>query len=179
MWQLDWSKLAEVLTYNAKQPMIFSSGLFLFLFLGFSLIYMLLQKKDTARILFVTLFSYYFYYKSSGFIFLAGGGDSDGFLAGRAYGAYRNSMETDVLLLASLGINLGLLCYFKYTNFFYQMLAPLWNGKFQPLDIFLPVGISFFTFQSLSYTIDVYRRELVPLNRLLDYTFYVSFFHSW
>lgn len=80
------------------------------------------------------------------------------------------------LLLASLGINLGLLCYFKYTNFFYQMLAPLWNGKFQPLDIFLPVGISFFTFQSLSYTIDVYRRELVPLNRLLDYTFYVSFF---
>lgn len=45
MWQLDWSKLAEVLTYNAKQPMIFSSGLFLFLFLGFSLIYMLLQKK--------------------------------------------------------------------------------------------------------------------------------------
>ena len=62
MWQLDWSKLAEVLTYNAKQPMIFSSGLFLFLFLGFSLIYMLLQKKDTARILFVTLFSYYFYY---------------------------------------------------------------------------------------------------------------------
>ena len=44
MWQLDWSKLAEVLTYNAKQPMIFSSGLFLFLFLGFSLIYMLLQK---------------------------------------------------------------------------------------------------------------------------------------
>lgn len=56
MWQLDWSKLAEVLTYNAKQPMIFSSGLFLFLFLGFSLIYMLLQKKDTARILFVTLF---------------------------------------------------------------------------------------------------------------------------
>ena len=62
MWQLDWSKLAEVLTYNAKQPMIFSSGLFLFLFLGFSLIYMLLQKKDTARILFVTLFSYYFYF---------------------------------------------------------------------------------------------------------------------
>ena len=58
MWQLDWSKLAEVLTYNAKQPMIFSSGLFLFLFLGFSLIYMLLQKQDTARILFVTLFSY-------------------------------------------------------------------------------------------------------------------------
>ena len=80
------------------------------------------------------------------------------------------------LLLLSLSVNLGLLCYFKYTNFFYEILAPLWNGKFQPLDIFLPVGISFFTFQSLSYTIDVYRRQLQPLNRLLDYVFYVSFF---
>ena len=177
MWQLDWSKLAEVLTYNAKQPMIFSSGLFLFLFLGFSLIYMLLQKKDTARILFVTLFSYYFYYKSSGFYFFLLGvvTVTDFLLAGRMANT-ETQWKRRVLLLASLGINLGLLCYFKYTNFFYQILAPLWNGKFQPLDIFLPVGISFFTFQSLSYTIDVYRRELVPLNRLLDYTFYVSFF---
>jgi len=81
-----------------------------------------------------------------------------------------------LLLLTSLGVDLGLLCYFKYTNFFYEMLAPLWDGKFQPLDIFLPVGISFFTFQSLSYTIDVYRRQLQPLTRLLDYVFYVSFF---
>ena len=56
------------------------------------------------------------------------------------------------------------------------MLAPLWNGRFEPLDIFLPVGISFFTFQSLSYTIDVYRRDLKPLSSLLDYAFYVSFF---
>ena len=178
MWQLDWSKLAEVLTYNAKQPMIFSSGLFLFLFLGFSLIYMLLQKKDTARILFVTLFSYYFYYKSSGFYFFLLGvvTVTDFLLAGRMANT-ETQWKRRVLLLASLGINLGLLCYFKYTNFFYQILAPLWNGEnFQPLDIFLPVGISFFTFQSLSYTIDVYRRELVPLNRLLDYTFYVSFF---
>ncbi len=179
MWQLDWSKLAEVLTYNAKQPMIFSSGLFLFLFLGFSLIYMLLQKKDTARILFVTLFSYYFYYKSSGFYFFLLGvvTVTDFLLAGRMAHT-ETQWKRMFLLLASLGINLGLLCYFKYTNFFYQMLAPLWNGKFQPLDIFLPVGISFFTFQSLSYTIDVYRRELVPLNRLLDYTFYVSFFST-
>ena len=47
------------------------------------------------------------------------------------------------------------------------MLTPLWNGNFEPLDIFLPVGISFFTFQSLSYTIDVYRRQLQPLERFV------------
>ena len=72
MWQLnqmtldiDWSKLIQVLTYNPKQPMIFSSGVFLFLFLGFTLVYMLLQRKTTARLLFVTLFSYYFYYRAA------------------------------------------------------------------------------------------------------------------
>lgn len=76
MWKLnwtelgiDWDRLKDVLTYDSTQPMIFSSGLFLFLFLGFSLVYLLLQKKTTARLLFVTLFSYYFYYKSSGFYF--------------------------------------------------------------------------------------------------------------
>lgn len=81
-----------------------------------------------------------------------------------------------MLVVVSLCINLGLLCYFKYTNFFYEILCPLWNGHYEAFDIFLPVGISFFTFQSLSYTIDVYRRDLKPLDSLLDYVFYVSFF---
>ena len=177
MWQIDWSKIAEVLTYQSDKPMIFSSGLFLFLFLGFSLVYALLRKKDTARILFVILFSYYFYYKSSGtYFFLLGIVTvADFFIAGRM-ARIESRARRRALLLLSLSINLGLLFYFKYTNFFYQMLAPLWNGSFQPLDIFLPVGISFFTFQSLSYTIDVYRRQLQPLHRLLDYAFYVSFF---
>lgn len=177
MWQLDWSKLAEVLTYNVKQPMIFSSGLFLLLFLGVSFVYMLLQKKDTARIMFITLFSYYFYYKSSGiYFFLLGVVTLTDFLLARWMSHLKTRWKRVLVLLLSLGVNLGLLCYFKYTNFFYQLLAPLWDGRYRPLDIFLPVGISFFTFQSLSYTIDVYRRELVPLNRLLDYAFYVSFF---
>lgn len=61
MWEIEWSKLTEILSYDPKQPMIFSSGLFLFLFLGFSFIYMLLQKRTTARLLFVSAFSYYFY----------------------------------------------------------------------------------------------------------------------
>jgi D-alanyl-lipoteichoic acid acyltransferase DltB (MBOAT superfamily) len=79
-------------------------------------------------------------------------------------------------LLLSLTVNLGLLCYFKYTNFFGSIIASLTGGTFTPWDIFLPVGISFFTFQSLSYTIDVYRGEIKPLSYLLDYAFYVSFF---
>lgn len=177
MWQIDWSKLPALLAYDASSPMIFNSGLFLFLFLGFSLIYALLSRRETARILFVSLFSYYFYYKSSGtyFFLLAVVTCTDFLLARRMYRTEHPRVRK-LLLLASLTVNLGLLCYFKYTNFFYEMLAPLWGGSFQPLDIFLPVGISFFTFQSLSYTLDVYRRQLEPLDNLLDYTFYVSFF---
>ena len=177
MWKIEWNKLIELLTYDPKQPMIFCSGLFLFLFLGFSFIYMLLQKRATARLLFVSAFSYYFYYKSSGFYFflLAVVTVCDFFLAARM--TYTDTRwKRKSLVVTSLCINLGLLCYFKYTNFFYEMLAPLWNGHFEPLDIFLPVGISFFTFQSLSYTLDVYRRDLKPLDNLLDYIFYVSFF---
>ena len=174
MWQLDWSKLAEVLTYDPQQPMIFNSGLFLFLFLGFSLVYALLQKKMTARLLFVTAFSYYFYYKSSGiYFFLLGIVTVSDFLLARQMVHTVAHWKRKLLVVTSLCINLGLLCYFKYTNFFYEMLCPLWNGHFEALDIFLPVGISFFTFQSLSYTLDVYRGDLKPLSSLLDYAFYV------
>ena len=177
MWEIDWTKLQELLRYDAHQPMIFSSGLFLFLFLGFSLVYTLLQRKTTARLFFVVLFSYYFYYKSSGtYFFLLGIVTVTDFLLAARMARTEKVWARKTLLLISLMVNLGLLCYFKYTNFFYQMFAPLWNGEFHALDIFLPVGISFFTFQSLSYTMDVYRRQLEPLNRLLDYAFYVSFF---
>ena len=63
------SKIIYQLTYHAEEPLIFSTSLFLFLFLGFTFVYFLLEKKMTARLVFVTLFSYFFYYKSSGFYF--------------------------------------------------------------------------------------------------------------
>ena len=174
-------RILQLLTYNPDEPMLFSSGLFLFLFLGFTFIYMLLQRAQTMRLLFVTAFSYYFYYKSSGFCFvlLAIVTVSD-FLIARAMGvsdsASSRKMRKRLLLICSLLVDLGLLGYFKYTNFFAGMWAQMTGSNFQPYDIFLPVGISFFTFQSLSYTIDVYRGQMKPLNNLLDYAFYVSFF---
>ena len=171
------NRLCDVLTYDAQQPMIFSSGLFLFLFLGFSLVYLLLKKTTTLRLLFVVLFSYYFYYKSSGtYFFLLAVVTLSDFTLARLMERTERKGARRALLITSLCINLGLLCYFKYTNFFYEMLAPLRGGQFHALDIFLPVGISFFTFQSLSYTLDVYRGELKALRNPLDYAFFVSFF---
>lgn len=194
MFDIDFSRFIEQLLYQPNSPMIFSSGIFLFLFLGFTFIYSLLGKADTLRILFVTLFSYYFYYKSSGFFFwlLALVTVSDYFIA-KAIARVGKRAYAKWLVGLSLVIDLGLLVFFKYTNFLGETLCTFLNyiGVYlpsslidshtfdvvwQPRDIFLPVGISFFTFQSLSYTIDVYRKNIQPLNRLLDYAFYVSFF---
>ncbi|MBP1615954.1 MAG: alginate O-acetylation protein [Bacteroidetes bacterium] len=174
---IDLTRLFKVFTYDPQAPMIFNSGIFLWIFAGFILVYALLKRKDTARILFVTAFSYYFYYKSSGaYFFLLAIVTVSDFLIARQMERTAHAMSRKALVFLSLFINLGLLCYFKYTNFFGDIWASLTGNNFNALDIFLPVGISFFTFQSLSYTIDVYRKEISPLTRLLDYAFYVSFF---
>ncbi len=174
--------ITELLTYNPQEPILFSTSLFLFLFVVFVALYYLLQRRTTARLLFVTAFSYYFYYKSSGYYFflLAVVTVSDYLLAELIYRSRQRRPQQrgvrGLLLALSLIVDLGLLCYFKYTNFFASLLVPLFGGHFEPQDIFLPVGISFFTFQSLSYTIDIYRGRLQPVQSLLDYAFYVSFF---
>lgn len=70
---IDPERLRSVFIYDPQAPMIFSSGIFLWLFAAFMLVYLVLQHRATARLLFVTLFSYYFYYKSSGtYFFLVG-----------------------------------------------------------------------------------------------------------
>ncbi len=85
------------------------------------------------------------------------------------------------LMLISLVTNLGILAFFKYANFLiltinYGMDMAHLMFEIKPLDILLPVGISFFTFQALSYTIDVYRKEIAPRTSLLDYALFIAFF---
>jgi alginate O-acetyltransferase complex protein AlgI len=79
-------------------------------------------------------------------------------------------------LVLSLVSNLGLLAYFKYANFFADNVAALFGLEGAPLDIALPVGISFFVFKTLSYTIDVYRRELPACRSLWRYGMFVAYF---
>jgi alginate O-acetyltransferase complex protein AlgI len=90
-----------------------------------------------------------------------------------------NGPRRRALLIASLCANLGVLAYFKYTNLLLETLAP-WAGTmgwtFERLDIVLPVGISFFTFQSMSYTVDVYRRHLPATRSYRDFLLFVAFF---
>lgn len=188
--ELSFQRLKEILVYDPASPMLFSSGLFLFLFTGFLCFYLLLRKHTLARIIYVTAFSLYFYYKSSGLWFglLVFTATSD-FLIARAMERTSSLASRKWLVTLSLCVNLGMLAYFKYFNFlcdlgvsFLHSLGewfqiPAWQSLVvERLDIFLPVGISFFTFQSISYVIDIYRGRIRALNRWVDYVFYVSFF---
>ena len=173
------ARVQELLQYDPQSPLIFNSGLFLFLFVGFSSIYLLLRRTTTLRIAYVILFSIYFYYKSSGiyFLLLIFAAVSD-FLIGHAIASSGKDKRRKKRLVAlSVAINLGMLAYFKYTNFLIDISNQLFGAGFLDFqNIFLPVGISFFVFQSMSYTIDIYRGEIKPLERWIDYMFYISFF---
>jgi D-alanyl-lipoteichoic acid acyltransferase DltB (MBOAT superfamily) len=177
VFHFDLSKVLDQLVYHREAPLLFTSGFFIFFFLVLMLVYRALLRQQQLRILWVTIFSLYFYYKCAGIFWLLHVVIVvvDYNLAHWIEQAPSKNRKK-WLLVGSLVLNLGMLAYFKYTNYF----AELWNaaagGHLGPWDIFLPAGISFFTFQSLSYTIDVYRGELKALNSILDYAFFVTFF---
>ncbi|MGC1472574.1 MAG: MBOAT family O-acyltransferase [Psychroserpens sp.] len=99
----------------------------------------------------------------------------------RLIGGETNQKKRKTLLLVSLCFNLGLLGFFKYYNFFIDSWVDAWHAvgvemHVSTMHIILPVGISFYTFQTLSYTIDVYRNKLEPSKRLIQFMAYVAFF---
>lgn len=128
-------------------------------------------------VLFVVLFSLFFYYKSSGLFFLLIVTTSiiDWGLSWVIYRA-DSKLKKRFFMWLSIAVSLSVLGYFKYANFFLWNWNMMVKSNFQPLDIILPVGISFYTFQSISYVVDVYKRRIVPTRRWLDYIFFLSFF---
>ena len=171
------SNLCSMLLYDPKAPMLFSSGLFWLLFLLFLPIYALLKNNRLRMTLFVVAFSLYFYYKSSGIFFLMLIGTSivDWSLSHVMNACNRKGIRLAVMWV-SIVISLSILGYFKYANFFLWNWNQMVQGNFQPLDIILPVGISFYTFQSISYVVDVYKKRISPTKSWLDYLFFLSFF---
>ncbi len=157
--------------------MLFNSGQFLVLFTVFIAIYAFIYQKKWVRTLYVLVFSFFFYYKASGWylLILLLSILIDYFIAFLIHDAKTKNLKTFWLVL-SVSANVGLLCYFKYTDFFIQNINDLSGTKFALKNIFLPIGISFYTFQTLSYIIDVYKGKLAPTKSLMDYAFYMSFF---
>jgi alginate O-acetyltransferase complex protein AlgI len=103
------------------------------------------------------------------------------FFIARAMSTNANERNRTLLLLVSLVLNLGVLAFFKYYNFFAGSVESAFSlfgssVAFHPMSIVLPVGISFYTFQLLSYTIDVFRKKIEPTNDFISFAAYVSFF---
>lgn len=166
-------------TFNPKEPILFNTALFLGMFLIFYPIYILTTKAQTftLRNVYVFAFSLFFYYKSSGayFVLLLFSGVVDYNLAKLLYNEVLEGYRKFYLVLSVI-LNLSFLGYFKYTNFLIDNYNGIFDHNIPFHDIILPVGISFYTFQSMSYIIDIYRRELQPTKNILDYMFFVSFF---
>ena len=174
---LTYQQITDWFTYHKNNPLLFSSGLFLGLFLVFYAVYIVTRKHSHFRTVYVTLFSLFFYYKAGGnyFVLLILSSLMDYYFAGEIHKS-ENPARRKLFLAISMVTNLGLLGYFKYTNFLIDSFNAILSSNFALQDIFLPVGISFYTFQTMSYTIDVYRREITPAKSFLDFTFFVCFF---
>lgn len=175
--KLAFSNLSSLFLFDPKAPMLFSSGLFWIIFLIFLPIYALVKGSKWKMVLFVVCFSLYFYYKSSGWFFLMLIATSliDWSLSHVIYKVQKRGWKLTVMWMSVL-ISLSILGYFKYANFFLWNWNRMVEGNFQPLDIILPVGISFYTFQSISYVVDVYKGRIAPTRSWLDYLFFLSFF---
>lgn len=176
-FNIDTEKLLEQLRYNPKDPLLFNSSFFLFFFCIFLLGFQFLYKRKLGRVIYFTIFSFYFFYKACGFyfLFILLSAIVDFNLSNWLYRTKDNT-KRKLILIFSVSINLGLLFYFKYTNFFIELVNDFTNGHIQPLHLILPIGISFYTFENLSYTIDVYRHKFKPVQSFLDYCFFLSFF---
>ena len=170
-------KIIEQLLYNPDEPILFNRGFFLYFLLAFMGAYLLLHRQVKTRTVVFTLFSLYFFYKACGWyvglVILAAIVD---FCLSNLIYRSRNRLIKRSLLSFSIVINVGLLVYFKYTDFFIGITNDLGFTHITPLGLILPIGISFYTFENISYTIDVYRGHFTPVKSFRDYLFFLSFF---
>jgi len=173
---LNWDLLKDSLMYSTEKPWFFTEFSFLFVFGFFLLFYTLFVKQQFWRKLYIIAFSLFFYFKSSGpflllFVFMICMDYLFAIQIDKSKGWKRK-----ILLLTSILLSLSFLLYFKYSNFFISNVNYIFKSDFSLGELFLPIGISFYTFQSISYIIDVYKKEIPPTKSFSDYTFYMTFF---
>lgn len=185
-----------LVVFNPQSPLIFTKFSFWVFFAIVLAVDALIYTKKPLRSLFLFFVSLFFFHKTSGLFFLL-----LLFTIHMDYGIgmllhkSKNEGFRKFLVIFSVAVNLGILCYFKYAYFFTESYNSLFNGNLHVINhlavfgngfsghdwfrvdkIILPVGISFYTFQTISYTVEVYKRKLEPVRNLLDYGFYLSFF---
>jgi len=159
---------------------VFNSLQFVWFFIAVYALYRLLPHRGQNWLLLIS--SYYFYAAWDWrFLGLLAASTLVDYTAARLLEAETTPRRRRLYVAASLGFNLTLLGFFKYFNFFADSLQALFSGFGMPLDfvtlrILLPVGISFYTFVTMSYVIDVYRREIPASRNLVDFAVFVAYF---
>lgn len=187
--------LIRVLAFDQNSPLLFTQFYFWAFFAIVFACFSLMQNRRLLRNSFLFFASILFYYKTSGlfFLILLFSTVSD-FILGQAIYKSKSHFKQKFFVTTSVLINLATLFYFKYAYFFTDSYNQLFNTNlevfnyiahwsnniggtaFDVSQIMLPVGISFYTFQTISYSVDVYRKKLKPVTNILDFGFYVSFF---
>jgi alginate O-acetyltransferase complex protein AlgI len=161
---------------------LFNSYIFLFGFLPCVLAGWWLLPRKPLRLAFLTGSSWFFYaWWDWRYLPVLIGATSVDYVAGLWISRSEDERRRRFLLAASLTTNIGILAYFKYAGFFVDTLNGISSGLGLPSDlatlhIVLPIGISFYTFNSMSYTIDIFRRRIEPTRNVLEYSTFVALF---
>ena len=188
--------LTRVFSFDKAHPLLFTQFYFwAFFAIVFAFFYMF-RNKCLLRNTFLFFVSLFFYYKTSGlFVLILIFTTLYNFTAGKWLHTRKKDGSRNFVLALSVIVNLSTLCYFKYAYFLTDVLNDLTGLEFRVFDVFswvgnqitgdnrfsvdtilLPVGISFYTFQAISYIMDVYRKRIEPVRNVFDFGFYVSFF---
>ena len=190
------SFLNKTFAFDENSPLLFTQFYFWAFFAIVFAIFSLFHSKRLLRNTFLFIVSLFFYYKTSGlFVLLLMFATLSDFFIAKFVHRTTDELKRKIWVGVSISINLLVLSYFKYSYFFVDLINSLFHTSFEVYDYFaaignaimgaerfrvdqivLPVGISFYTFQTISYTMDVYRRRVEPVKNILDYGFYVSFF---
>lgn len=188
--------LTKTFAFDENSPLLFTQFYFWAFFAIVFAIFSLVKSKRLLRNSFLFFASLFFYYKTSGlFVLILLFSTVSDYLIAHCIHRSQKELWRKVFVVLSICINLFILGYYKYAYFFndlinslfgtdirvYDYFAAIGNAitgsdRFRVDQIILPVGISFYTFQTISYSVDVYRRRLAPVRNILDFGFYVSFF---
>ena len=156
--------------------MVFSSVFFLFRFLPlFFLLYFLVPGRGKNVILFLGSLFFYAWGEPVYVLLMLFSTVAD-YVNGQLIWRYRGKKKAKIFLITSVCINLFILCFFKYADFLIQSVNGLTGASLPLLNLPLPIGISFYTFQTMSYTIDVYRGDTKVQRNILDFGVYVTMF---
>ncbi|MBO6161595.1 MAG: MBOAT family protein, partial [Bacteroidales bacterium] len=188
--------LGNLFAFDQAHPLLFTQFYF-WAFLAIVLAFLcLLRDRILLRNAFLFLASLFFYYKTSGlFLMLLVFVIAFNYFTGFCLHGRKQPWIRRLLLVLSVVVDLSLLCYYKYAYFITDVVNNLLGTSFAVHDwvaeagnaiagtqafsvdaIFLPVGISFFIFQAVSYVVDIYRGRIAPVRNFLDFGFYLSFF---